>query len=148
MIEEKPLETVDDWTNFQLKRAEYQSLIDHLSEYGSTQTRDNAFQPHHSLHRPPSPSGVTLSALLASGITIIDLDHTLPLLRRAANVVRGVAAKGGSVVFLGTRPDLRPVVRAAVERMGSQSYHVGEKWLPGTLTNKLVVFGADVRMCD
>ncbi|KAL6309066.1 ribosomal protein S2, flavodoxin-like domain-containing protein [Sparassis latifolia] len=168
MIEEKPLETVDDWTNFQLKRAEYQSLIDHLSEYGSTQTRDNAFQPHHSLHRPPSPSGVTLSALLASGahfghsqklmnpnfmpfaygtragITIIDLDHTLPLLRRAANVVRGVAAKGGSVVFLGTRPDLRPVVRAAVERMGSQSYHVGEKWLPGTLTNKLVVFGADV----
>lgn len=149
----------------QLKRAEYQTLIDSLSEYGSTQTRDNTFQPHHSLHRPPAPSSVTLSALIAAGahfghsqtlmnpnfmpyaygiragITIIDLDHTLPLLRRAANVVRGVAAKGGSIVFIGTRPDLAPVVRKAVERMGKQSYHVGEKWLPGTLTNKLVTFG-------
>ena len=46
-----------------------------------------------------------------SGITIIDLDHTLPLLRRAAKVVRSTAAKGGSVVFIGTRPDLRACVR-------------------------------------
>lgn len=79
-----------------------------------------------------------------AGITIIDLDHTLPLLRRAANVARGVAAKGGTIVFVGTRPDLRPVVRKAVERMGERAYHVGEKWLPGTLTNKIVMFGPDV----
>ncbi|CCM02851.1 uncharacterized protein FIBRA_04963 [Fibroporia radiculosa] len=165
--EKKPLETQEEWTNFQLKREEYQSLIDYFSAYGSTQTRNNTFQPHHSLHRPPAPSNVTLSALMASGahfghsqslmnpnfmpyaygvragITVIDLDHTLPLLRRAANVVRGVAAKGGTIVFVGTRPDLRPIVRKAAERVGERVYHVGEKWLPGTLTNKIVMFGAE-----
>ncbi|RDX48336.1 ribosomal protein S2 [Lentinus brumalis] len=167
-VEEKPLETPDDWTNFQLKRAEYQTLIDTFSEYGSTQTRNNTFQPHHPLHRPVAPSDITLSALIASGahfghsqklmnpnfvpyaygvragITIIDLDHTLPLLRRAAQVVRGVAARGGSIVFVGTRSDLRPAVRLAAERMGKFGYHVGERWLPGTLTNRVHMFGPEV----
>ena len=143
-------------------------VVDTFSQYGSTQNRDNTFQPHHSLHRPVAPSDITLSALIASGahfghsetrmnpnfipyaygvragITIIDLDHTLPLLRRAAQVVRGVAARGGSVVFVGTRSDLRPAVRLAAERMGKQGYHVGERWLPGTLTNKVHMFGPEV----
>ena len=186
-VEERPLDTIDDWTSFQLKRAEYKTLrtcpfphrmsdhltlhmhiVDTFSEYGSTQTRENTFQPHHSLHRPVAPADITLSALMASGahfghsqtrmnpnfvpyaygvragITIIDLDHTLPLLRRAAQVVRGVAARGGSVVFVGTRPDLRPTVRLAAERMGKQGYHVGERWLPGTLTNRVHMFGPEV----
>lgn len=78
-----------------------------------------------------------------AGITVIDLDKTLPLLRRAAQLVRSVAAKDGTIVFVGTRPDLRPIVRKAAERIGSQGYHVGEKWLPGTLTNKLEMFGPE-----
>lgn len=73
---------------------------------------------------------------------MIDLDHTLPLLRRAANLVRAVAAKGGSIVFVGTRPELRNVVRKASERIGPQAFHVGERWLPGTLTNKVQFFGS------
>jgi small subunit ribosomal protein S2 len=76
-----------------------------------------------------------------AGITIIDLDHTLPLLRRAANLMRAVASRDGTIVFVGTRPDLRPAVRKAAERLGRQGYHVGEKWLAGTLTNKLQLFG-------
>ena len=78
-----------------------------------------------------------------AGITVIDLDHTLPLLRRAANLVRSVAYAGGSILFLGTRPDLRPVVQKAAERVGEQGYYVGERWLPGTLTNKTQLYGAD-----
>jgi len=35
-------------------------------------------------------------------------------------------------------------VRKAAERMGEQGYHVGEKWLAGTLTNKIVMFGPEV----
>lgn len=138
-----------------------------MSEYGSTQNRDNTFQPHHTLHRPTAPSQVTLSALVASGahmghatslmnpnfipyaygtragITVIDLDSTLPLLRRAAAVVRAVAARDGTVLFVGTRPDLRAAVRKAAERLGPQGYHLGERWLPGTLTNKLQMFGPE-----
>lgn len=185
--EDPRMESVDDWTQFQLERADYKLLgrfetvaitrplsdvhyflVDHFSEYGSTQNRDNTFQPHHTLHRPTAPSQITLSALLAAGahfghskalmnpnfmpyaygvragITVIDLDHTLPLLRRAAKVVRSVAAKDGTVVFVGTRPDLRATVKKAAERMGPQGFHVGEKWLPGTLTNKIQMFGHEV----
>jgi small subunit ribosomal protein S2 len=140
--------------------------VEHFEQYGSTQNKGNTFQPHHSLHKPPAPTQTTISALIASGahfghsktlmnpnfvpyaygvragITIIDLDHTLPLLRRAANVMRAIAAKDGSIVFVGTRPDLRNVVRRAAERVGSQAYHVGERWLPGTLTNKVQLFGS------
>lgn len=76
-------------------------------------------------------------------ITIIDLDHTLPLLRRAAKVVRGVVAKGGTLIFVGSRPELRPIVRKAAQRVGSSAYHVGERWLPGTLTNRGQLFGIE-----
>jgi small subunit ribosomal protein S2 len=138
-----------------------------MSELGSTQTRENTFQPHHSLHRPPTPSQTTISALVAAGahmghssslmnpnfmpyaygtragITIIDMDTTLPLLRRAAALVRAVAKNDGTILFVGTRPDLRGAVRQAASRLGSQGFHVGERWLPGTLTNKVEMFGAD-----
>lgn len=140
--------------------------VDHYSQYGSTQSRETEWQPHHSLHKPPSPGELILSALLAAGahlghstsllnpnfmpyaygtragITIIDLDHTVPMLRRAANLTRAIAAAGGTVVFVGTRPDIRPAVKKAAERMGAQGYYVGEKWLPGTLTNRIHHFGA------
>lgn len=142
------------------------NLVDTFSQYGSTQTRENTFQPHHTLHRPVAPTQITLSALMAAGahlghskslmnpnftpyaygiragITVIDMDHTLPLLRRAAKVVRGVASNGGSIVFVGTTPELATVVHKAAERVGETGYHVGSKWLPGTLTNRLAMFGA------
>uniref|UniRef100_A0A0W0FU89 Ribosomal protein S2 n=1 Tax=Moniliophthora roreri TaxID=221103 RepID=A0A0W0FU89_MONRR len=115
---EKPqLQDPQDWTAFQTTRASFKTLTDSLSQYGSTQTRGAAWKLRD------------------------DLDHTLPLLKRAANLVRAVAVGGGQVVFLGTRPDLRPVVQKAAERMGSQGYHVGDRWLPGTLTNKWKTFG-------
>jgi small subunit ribosomal protein S2 len=78
-----------------------------------------------------------------AGLTIIDLDHTLPLLRRAVNLVRAVAYADGQIVFIGTRPDLRPIVQKAAERIGKQGYYVGHRWLPGTLTNKLQIYGVD-----
>ncbi|KAK2460576.1 hypothetical protein APHAL10511_007046 [Amanita phalloides] len=160
------LETPKDWTNFQIRRAERATLVDILSQYGSTQTSENAFRARDSLHKPPK--NATISALLAAGahfghasnrmnpnfmpyaygtragITIIDLDQTLPLLRRAASLVRSVAYAKGTIVFIGTRPDLRPVVQKAAERVGDQGYCVGDRWLPGTLTNKIQVYGADV----
>ena len=141
--------------------------VDVFSKFGSTQTRDNTWQPHHSLHRTTAPRDLTLSALLAAGahlghhrsllnpnfipyaygtradITIIDLERTLPHLRRAASLVRAVASRDGTIVFVGTRADLRPTILKAAKRIGPQGYHVGEKWLPGTLTNKVHFFGPD-----
>ncbi|KAF8631448.1 hypothetical protein AX17_005125 [Amanita inopinata Kibby_2008] len=164
--ESQRLETPRDWTDFQLHRAERSTLVDIFSQHGSTQNEETAFRARDTLHRPPQRA--TISALLAagahfghattrmnpnfvpyaygtrSGITIIDLDQTLPLLRRAANLVRSVAYAKGTIVFIGTRPDLRPVVQKAAERLGEQGYYVGDRWLPGTLTNKIQMYGADV----
>jgi small subunit ribosomal protein S2 len=58
--------------------------------------------------------------------------------------VRAVASRDGTIIFIGTREDLRPTVLKAAQRIGSQGYHVGEKWLPGTLTNKVHFFGPEV----
>ncbi|KDQ18476.1 hypothetical protein BOTBODRAFT_171313 [Botryobasidium botryosum FD-172 SS1] len=148
-----------------LPRAVRKEIISHFTNLGSTQTRGNSFQPHHPLHRPASPHSLTLSALVASGahigharaltrpsfipytyghragVTIINLDHTLPLLRRAANVTRAIAQANGTVLFVGTTDALRPAVRKAAERMGPNGFHVGTKWLPGTLTNAVELFG-------
>lgn len=137
-------------------------IVDTFSEYGSTQTDEAAFHLRDQLHKPAR--NATISALLAAGahfghastrmnpnfmpyaygtragITIIDLDSTLPLLRRAANVTRAVARAGGQILFIGTRPDLKHVVQKAAERLGLQGYYVGDRWLPGTLTNKREFF--------
>jgi len=91
-----------------------------------------------------NPNFVPYAYGTRAGITIIDLDSTLPMLRRAANVVRAVGRAGGQTVFVGTRPDLQPIVQRAAERMGSQGYYVGERWLPGTLTNRRQFFGDEV----
>lgn len=88
-----------------------------------------------------NPNFVPYAYGTRAGVTIIDLDHTLPMLRQAANLVRSVARAGGTVVFIGTRPDLRPVVIKASQRLGKQGYHVGERWLPGTLSNRRQFFG-------
>lgn len=141
-------------------------LVNLFNKYGSTTNADNTFKIRDGLHKPAAHA--TTSALLAAGahfghastrmnpnfvpyaygtragITIIDLDQTLPHLRRAANLTRAIARAGGTIVFIGTRPDLRPIVSKASERMGRQAYHVGDRWLPGTLSNRRIFFGDDV----
>ena len=91
-----------------------------------------------------NPNFVPYAYGTRAGITIIDLDHTLPLLRRAANLTRAVVRAGGIVVFIGTRPDLRPIVTKAASRLGKHGFHVGERWLPGTLSNRRQFFGETV----
>ncbi|CAA7265399.1 unnamed protein product [Cyclocybe aegerita] len=160
---EELLKTPEDWARFKQKRQETKDIIEIFSQYGSTVNPDNTFRLRHGIHKPIAHA--TTSALLAAGahfghastrmnpnfvpyaygtragITIIDLDHTVPMLRRAANLTRQVARDGGIILFIGTRPDLRPVVYKASERLGKQGFHVGDRWLPGTLSNRRQFFG-------
>lgn len=69
-----------------------------------------------------------------SGLSIIDLDQTLPILRRTATLVRDVVEADGVVLIVGTRPGLRKALEKAKARMGDNGYIV-DKWMPGTLTN-------------
>ncbi|KAI9281446.1 ribosomal protein S2, flavodoxin-like domain-containing protein [Umbelopsis sp. AD052] len=74
-----------------------------------------------------------------AGISIINLEHTLVYLRRACNVVREVAQRGGTVLFVGTRPEISELTIDAARN--AEGYHVSGKWTPGTLTNAHQVLG-------
>ncbi len=67
------------------------------------------------------------------GIHIMDLTQTQPLLARALEAVREVAAKGGKILFVGTKIQAQEPVAAAAQRCGQ--YYVNHRWLGGMLTN-------------
>lgn len=69
-----------------------------------------------------------------SGLSIIDLDQTLPILRRTANMIREVVQADGVVLFVGTREAHERILQKAKQRLGDNGYVVND-WLPGTLTN-------------
>ncbi|KAE8150155.1 ribosomal protein S2, flavodoxin-like domain-containing protein [Aspergillus avenaceus] len=123
----------------------------------------DAYRPEDIIRTPPTPSDVTLELLLASqthlghstsrwnpqnsryifgirdGIHVISLDVTAAHLRRAAKVVEGVAARGGLILFVGTRKGQKRYVVRAAELAGG--YHIFERWIPGSLTNGEQILG-------
>jgi small subunit ribosomal protein S2 len=68
-----------------------------------------------------------------NGVHIIDLEQTVPLLYRALQAVRDVAAGGGRVLFVGTKRQAQEAVSEAAKRCGQ--YYVDHRWLGGMLTN-------------
>ena len=68
-----------------------------------------------------------------NGIYIIDLQKTLRMLETAVAYVQDVAAKGGTVLFVGTKRQSQESVRA--EAIRCSMYHVNHRWLGGMLTN-------------
>jgi small subunit ribosomal protein S2 len=68
-----------------------------------------------------------------NGIHILDLDQTAPMLGRALEAVREVTAKGGRVLFVGTKRQAQDNIRAAADKCGQ--YYVNHRWLGGMLTN-------------
>jgi len=68
-----------------------------------------------------------------NGIHILDLTQTLPLLDAALNVIRETVAKGGSILFVGTKRQAAKSIADAAER--SAQFYMNHRWLGGTLTN-------------
>ena len=67
------------------------------------------------------------------GIYIIDLLRTEALLRQAQEFTADIAARGGIVLFVGTKKQARDAVKDAAERAGMP--YVNHRWLGGLLTN-------------
>src|SRR5512141_701164 len=77
-----------------------------------------------------------------NGIYIIDLQKTVGLARGALRFVSDAVAKGGSVLFVGTKKQAQDAVREEASRSGM--FFVTNRWLGGTLTNfKTVKQGID-----
>ncbi len=68
-----------------------------------------------------------------NGIHIIDLTQTVPMLDAALNAVRETVAKGGRILFVGTKRQASKPIAEAAER--SAQYYMNHRWLGGTLTN-------------
>lgn len=68
-----------------------------------------------------------------SGIHIIDLQQTVPMLYQALQVIRDVVAGGGRVLFVGTKRQASQKVKESASLCGQ--YYVNHRWLGGMLTN-------------
>src|SRR5665213_3075841 len=79
-----------------------------------------------------------------NGVHIIDLEQTVPLLHRALQAVRDVAAGGGRVLFVGTKRQAQEPVAEAAKRCGQ--YFVNHRWLGGMLTNFKTISGSIRRL--
>ena len=86
---------------------------------------------HHS--RRWNPKMKTYIFGVRNGIHIIDLQKSLPLFEQGLKVLRDVAAKGGRILFVGTKRQARDRVAEAAQKCGQ--YYVNQRWLGGMLTN-------------
>ncbi|MEO0622324.1 MAG: 30S ribosomal protein S2 [Pseudomonadota bacterium] len=81
-----------------------------------------------------------------NGIHIIDLTQTVPLLDAALNAMREVVAKGGRILFVGTKRQAQQPLADAAAR--SAQYFMNHRWLGGTLTNWKTVSNSINRLRD
>jgi small subunit ribosomal protein S2 len=68
-----------------------------------------------------------------SGIHIIDLDQTVRLFSRAYDFIVQAVARGGHVLFVGTKRQAQEIIIEEARRC--EMYFVTNRWLGGTLTN-------------
>jgi len=68
-----------------------------------------------------------------NNIHIIDLAQSVPMLHRALQAVSDTVAKGGRILFVGTKRQAQDAVADAAKRCAQ--YYVNSRWLGGTLTN-------------
>ena len=68
-----------------------------------------------------------------NGVHIIDLQQTVPLLGQAMDFARSVAARGETILFVGTKKQAQESIEFEAGRCGMP--YVTNRWLGGTLTN-------------
>ncbi len=67
------------------------------------------------------------------GIYIIDLEKTEERLNTARDFIREIAAKGGKILFVGTKKQAQDVIEEEAKRC--EGYYVRNRWMGGLLTN-------------
>jgi small subunit ribosomal protein S2 len=67
------------------------------------------------------------------GIYIIDLTRTVVLLERARRFAYELAARGGVILFVGTKKQAKDAIKEVAE--SARMPYVNERWLGGLLTN-------------
>ena len=68
-----------------------------------------------------------------NGVHIIDLSQSVPLFARALDFVQQTVARGGKVLFVGTKRQAQEPIAQAARQCGQ--HFVNHRWLGGMLTN-------------
>ena len=68
-----------------------------------------------------------------NGIHILDLTQTVPMLDTALKLVRDTVARGGRILFVGTKRQAQKSIAEGAEKCAQ--YYMNHRWLGGTLTN-------------
>ena len=79
-----------------------------------------------------------------NNIHIVDLAQTVPMLHRALQAVSDTVAKGGRILFVGTKRQAQDAIADAAKQ--SAQYYVNSRWLGGTLTNWKTISGSISRL--
>ena len=87
-----------------------------------------------------NPKMRTYSYGSRNGIHIIDLQQTAQLFRKAYSFVVEAVARGGHVLFVGTKRQAQEIIGEEATRCGM--FYVTNRWLGGTLTNFRTIRGA------
>jgi small subunit ribosomal protein S2 len=79
-----------------------------------------------------------------NGIHIIDLQQTVKLFQKAHDFLVDTVAKGGNIIFVGTKRQAQEAVKKEAERCGQ--YFVTHRWMGGMLTNFQTIRGSIDRL--
>ncbi|MBU3831567.1 MAG: 30S ribosomal protein S2 [Candidatus Desulfovibrio faecigallinarum] len=72
-----------------------------------------------------------------NGIHIIDLQQTVKLFRVAYDKVVDTVAKGGKVLFIGTKRQAQEAIASEATR--AHQFYISNRWMGGTLTNFVTI---------
>ena len=81
-----------------------------------------------------------------NGIHILDLTQTLTMLDTALSEIHKLVAKGGSILFVGTKRQAQQSIAEAASKCAQ--YYINYRWLGGTLTNWNTVSNSILRLKD
>src|SRR5258708_4530379 len=104
-----------------------------LPDYSMRQLLEAGVHFGHQSHRwNPKMAEYIFGA--RNNIHILDLAQTVPMLHRALQAVSDTVAKGGRILFVGTKRQAQDSIADAAKR--SAQYYVNSRWLGGTLTRE------------
>ena len=103
-----------------------------LPDYSMRQLLEAGVHFGHQSHRWNPKMGHYIFGT-RNNIHIIDLAQSVPMLHRALTAVSDTVAKGGRILFVGTKRQAQDAVAEAAKRCAQ--YYVNSRWLGGTLTN-------------
>ncbi|HEU5017885.1 MAG TPA: 30S ribosomal protein S2 [Pseudolabrys sp.] len=114
-----------------------------LPDYSMRQLLEAGVHFGHQAHRWNPKMGQYIFGT-RNNIHIVDLAQTVPMLHQALQAVSDTVAKGGRILFVGTKRQAQDAIADAAKRCAQ--YYVNSRWLGGTLTNWKTISGSISRL--